>query len=354
MAVAVLVSACVGCGRRTTVEGRVPEFSGATMGTVYHVKVVLQEPSETHLADLQALIEAELEDVEVRMSTYEADSELSRFNAHESTSPFRVSTSTIEVFQLALEISELTNGAFDITVGPLVNAWGFGPEAVPENPLAESEIQALMEHTGYEKIQVDPDTQTITKEDPGVFCDLSAIAKGYAVDRVCTALEEAGYHDYMVEVGGEVRTGGVNGKGVPWRIGIVNPEPLKGDVERIVPLSGWAMATSGDYRNFYERNGIQYSHTIDPRTGRPVTHNLASVSVIDKNCSVADGYATAIMVMGPDEAQRWAEEHNTIAFFIVRESVDRFRDITTTAFEEFVDQTGKSPEDEAKRVEVGR
>lgn len=312
------------------------------MGTVYHVNVVLPMPAETDIAALQALIEAELEDVNARMSTYRADSELSRFNSHQSTSPFPVSAATLEVFELALEISARTNGAFDVTVGPLVNAWGFGPEATPENPLSDEEIEALMAHTGYKRIEIDAGRLAVKKEDPEVYCDLSGIAKGYAVDRLCAAFEKTGYHDYMVEVGGEVRTNGLNGEGVPWRIGIVNPDPVRGDVELVVPMSGWALATSGDYRNFYERNGVRYSHTIDPRTGRPITHNLASVSVIDKKCAIADGYATALMVMGPEEAVRWSEENGVIAFFIVREPNGEFRDIATKDFQKSLEAFRKA------------
>jgi thiamine biosynthesis lipoprotein len=312
------------------------------MGTIYHAKVVLPDPAGTDLAALQDLIEAQLDDVNAHMSTWRADSELSRFNAHDSTTPFSVSETTLKVLRVARDISERTNGAFDITVGPLVNAWGFGPEAVPENPLSDSEIEALKAHTGYQKVVLDPANSMVSKEDPAVYCDLSAIAKGYAVDRVCAALEAAGYHNYMVEVGGEVGTNGLNGEGVPWRIGIVNPDPFHGEVEVVVPLSGWSLATSGDYRNFYERNGVRYSHTIDPRNGRPITHNLASVSVIHKECAMADGYATALMVMGPEAALKWAEENDILAFFIVRETEGRFRDLATSAFDAYLGEQGRS------------
>ncbi len=310
------------------------------MGTVYKVKVVLPEPAATDLAALQALIEAELEGVNGRMSTYRPDSELSRFNAQASTGPFPVSAPTFEVLRLALEISGQTGGVFDVTVGPLVNAWGFGPENVPETPLSDSEVAALLEHTGYEKLALDPAGLTVSKADPAICCDLSAIAKGYAVDCVGLALENAGFLNYMVEVGGEVRTRGVNGEGQPWKIGIVCPDTVQGGLEQIVPLSGWSLATSGDYRNFYERDGVRYSHTIDPRTGRPITHNLASASVIHQECAVADGYATALMVMGPEDALRWCEEHDVLAFLIVRESDGRFRDVASPAFERFIAAAG--------------
>jgi thiamine biosynthesis lipoprotein len=240
------------------------------------------------------------------------------------------------VFQLALGISEQTGGVFDITVGPLVNAWGFGPDSVPATPLSDAEVASLLAHTGYGKLTLDPDNLTVSKADPEVYCDLSAIAKGYAVDRVGLALEEAGFFDYMAEVGGEVRTRGLNAEGQPWRIGIVCPDPTQGGLEQIVPLSGWSLATSGDYRNFYERDGVRYSHTIDPRTGRPITHNLASASVIHTECALADGYATALMVMGPEDALRWCEEHDVIAFLIVREAEGHFRSLASPAFERFL------------------
>ncbi|HOD49705.1 MAG TPA: FAD:protein FMN transferase [Candidatus Hydrogenedentes bacterium] len=341
-ALVILLLACAGCRDRVPIHERVPEFSGTTMGTVYKAKVMLPDPAGTDLTALQHLIEAELEGVNAAMSTYLPDSELSRFNTHASTTPFPVSAATLDVFRLALEISERTNGAFDITVGPLVNAWGFGPGDVPENPLSDNEIQALKEHVGYQKVTIDPVASTVRKDDPALYCDLSAIAKGYGVDRVCAALENAGFHDYMVEVGGEVRTGGLNGEGAPWRIGVVRPDALLGDVETVVPMSGWSMATSGDYRNFYERNGVRYSHEIDPHTGRPISHNLASASVIHKECAVADGYATALMVMGPEEALHWANENDMAAFFIVRTADGHFRDIATKAFEQFMAQAGES------------
>jgi len=341
-ALAILV-ACAGCGRGTPARARVPEFSGSTMGTVYKVKVVLPDPAAADLAALHGLIEAELESVNGRMSTYRPDSELSRFNAHASAEPFPVSAPTFEVFRLALEISGETGGVFDITVGPLVNAWGFGPEDVPETPLSDAEVAALREHTGYRKLALDSARPAVSKADPAVYCDLSAIAKGYAVDCVGRALEQAGFLDYMVEVGGEVRTRGANGEGRPWKIGIVSPDAMLGGLEQIVPLSGWSLATSGDYRNFYERDGVRYSHTIDPRTGRPITHNLASASVIHKECAVADGYATALMVMGPEDALRWCEEHDVIAFLIVREPDGRFRDLASPAFERFLAAAGDAP-----------
>jgi thiamine biosynthesis lipoprotein len=330
------VLACMGCGAHSPARARVPEFSGPTMGTVYKVKVVLPEPGTADPATLQGLIAAELDHVNALMSTFRPDSELSRFNAHASTSPFPLSAPTFEVFQLALGISEQTGGVFDITVGPLVNAWGFGPDSVPATPLSDAEVASLLAHTGYGKLTLDPDNLTVSKADPEVYCDLSAIAKGYAVDRVGLALEEAGFFDYMAEVGGEVRTRGLNAEGQPWRIGIVCPDPTQGGLEQIVPLSGWSLATSGDYRNFYERDGVRYSHTIDPRTGRPITHNLASASVIHTECALADGYATALMVMGPEDALRWCEEHDVIAFLIVREAEGHFRSLASPAFERFL------------------
>ncbi len=339
-----VTAACItGGGCRPARAPQVLEISGATMGTLYQIKVVPREPAEPDIDALRSLIEAELDAVNTRMSTYDPDSELSRFNAHASTEPFPVSEMTFGVFQMAQEISEQTRGAFDITIGLLVNAWGFGPAALPNSSPTEDEIQALLRHTGFEKIHLDADNLTVQKDDPAVYCDLAGIAKGYAVDRVCLALEKAGFPDYMVEIGGEVRTGGLNAEGVPWRIGIIKPDIHAAALEQIVPISGWALATSGDYRNFYERDGERYSHTIDPRTGRPVAHNLASASVIHNEAAAADAYATALMVMGFDEGLRWAEENGLAVLLIARETEGGFRSAATQAFDDFIASATEKP-----------
>ncbi|MCB1034617.1 MAG: FAD:protein FMN transferase, partial [Acidobacteria bacterium] len=204
-------------------------------------------------------------------------------------------------------------GAFDITVGPLVTAWGFGPRRLPPEPPPEEELAELLPHVGFRLLELTD--EGVVKKDPRTQGDLSAIAKGYAVDQVAETLEAEGFDDYMVEVGGEVRTGGHAPGGGPWRIGIEGPTPEGHTLYRVLPLSNLAVATSGDYRNFYEVNGRRYSHTLDPKTGRPVEHAGAAVSVVMEDCASADGWATALLVLGPDAGYDLATEKELAALF---------------------------------------
>lgn len=307
-------------------------FQGNTMGTTFTVKVVDESLEAASQERLGKLIESELDGVNAKMSHYREDSELSRFNRYRETKPFPLSEQTFEVFRLARQISALTGGAFDVTVGPLVNAWGFGPEAPPERIPTDESIRELLQEVGYEKLELDPGARTVRKTEAQVTCDLSAVAKGYGVDRVAEALDRQGVSDYMIEVGGEVRTLGSNEQGQAWRIGIERPITSARAIQRVVSLSGWALATSGDYRNYYELDGVRYTHLIDPRTGRPITHRLASVTVVDRTCARADGMATALLVLGPDEGYQLAVAQNLAAFFLVHQGESGFREEATPAF----------------------
>lgn len=313
-------------------------FTGTTMGTVYTVKVVAPPPvlADAEGRALAERIKMELESVDEKMSTYRPDSELSRFNASHSTEPFPMSPETVAVFVYAHQVSKASGGAFDITVGPLVNAWGFGPndrEGRTDAPTPE-EIEDLRGRIGYEKIEIDSAANTVRKTQPDLYCDLSAIAKGYAVDQVARALDELGIENYLVEVGGELRSRGQNDRGQPWVIGIEKPVTDERTIHRTVPLSGWSMATSGDYRNYYEANGIRISHTINPKTGRPITHPLAAVTVFHRECVLADAYATALMVLGPDAGHKLAEQLGLPAVLIIRRDDGTFEERTTQAFDE--------------------
>ena len=276
---ALLAAACGGPDRGPHLY----TFQGSTMGTTFMVKVVTETLGEERQAEVLELIEAELDEVDTKMSHYLEDSELSRFNRSHDTSPFTVSEETLEVFRHAQELARLSGGAFDVTVGPLVDAWGFGPEerviepSEPIEPRPDEVISRLIAHVGYTKIELDLEHSTIRKTDPSVACDLSAIAKGYGVDQVSEALRREGFGDHLVEVGGEVRAAGLNDAGHPWRIAIEQPGSGSTVPGRIVPLSNLAMATSGDYRNYYEVGGVRFSHTIDPRTGYPVSQSRARV-----------------------------------------------------------------------------
>jgi thiamine biosynthesis lipoprotein len=244
----------------------------------------------------------------------------------------------LEVVLEAQRVSRLTGGAFDITVGPLVDVWGFGPSSVDETP-SDTVIQELLAATGYQQLEVDVRAGTLRKAGDSCHIDLSAIAKGYAVDRVAAALDDGGYGSYLVEIGGEVRTRGHNGAGEAWRVGIERPDPERRSVYAAVALSGLSMATSGDYRNFFIRDGVRISHTIDPRTGRPVAHDLASVSVVAASCMTADAFATALEVMGPAEGFEFAERQHISAFFLIRAGDGVFEERRTSQWDASIENS---------------
>jgi len=335
----ILCTACNGPAPKPNAAVQFLEFEGNTMGTTYSVRIA--HPPQEYVDtpnDLALIIERELDHVDEHMSTYRADSELSRFNASDDTNPLAISDDTAQVFDRALRVSEETDGAFDVTVGPLVNAWGFGPDGRPETPLSDEMIATLKMRVGFSKLELDLEKNTIAKDIPDLYCDLSAIAKGWAAERVAAALSEAGCTDYMAEVGGEVQTLGLNHDRVPWRIAIETPEEGRREIFAVAGLSGVGMATSGDYRNFYDVDGKRLSHTIDPRTGRPIDHDLGSVSVVHEACALADAYATALMVMGADEGFAWASEQGLAAFFITRDQEGALQYRSTDTFAPYLAQ----------------
>jgi thiamine biosynthesis lipoprotein len=307
------------------------ELRGPAMGTTWSVKAV-RAPS-TDAAQLQAAIDERLELVNSLMSTYDAESELSRFNRFASTEPFPLSPSTLAVFSLAQDISTLTGGAFDVTAGPLIAAWGFGAAAADTPSPTRSQLAALRSRVGYQLLRLDPASGQIAKAHPEVVCDLSAIAKGYAVDQVAEALRALGYEHFLIEVGGELAARGQRPDGGPWRVAIERPDALTRSVYAVVALQDRAMATSGDYRNFHQGDGVRLSHLIDPRVGRPIGNRLASVSVVDASAARADALATALSVLGPDEAHALAEREAIAAYFILRSGKNSTEVLTTTAFE---------------------
>ena len=309
------------------------EFSGPTMGTTYSVKVPTDEFGVNAESDVASAIERELSRVDGLMSTYDSASELSRFNRSHATTPFAVSAETAEVFALARAVSAASSGAFDVTVGPLVEAWGFGPSPLREEHPTGQELDALAEHVGYDLIEVDIIHRTIQKTHSGTVADLSAIAKGFAVDRVAGALAALGFESFLVEIGGELKARGRKPDGTAWQIGIESPEGGVRKVYRTIALVDMAIATSGDYRNFYERDGILYAHIIDPRTRRPVRHAGTSISVLHERAALADAWATALSVLGPDEGLTVAEREGLTAFFIVR-TQDGFESRATSTFRE--------------------
>ena len=326
----VLLAAATGCRAPDSIQEY--RFQGSSMGTTFEVKVVASLLPEQQQEQVREAIQDQLQEIDRKMSTYREASEISRLNRSRETVPQPLSRDTLTVLAEALRISRMTGGAFDITVGPLVNAWGFGPPPHPTALPTPAEIERLKLRSGWAKIELDPRTSTIRKREPALYLDLSAIAKGYAVDRLSEVLVEMDLTRHMVELGGEVRTSGRNSGGDPWRIAIEKPVPGGRAFQRILPLENLALATSGDYRNFRRVEGGQVSHTIDPRTGRPVRHELASVSVVATSCMRADGYATALMVLGEDAGYRLAAEQDLAALFLVRTREGSFRERETPAF----------------------
>ena len=309
-------------------------LSGITMGTVYQIKI--NSPQAFEQRDkIQLGVARVLDHIDKSMSTYNPDSELSKINKNRTTSWQPVSEDLYQVLDDAIKISNLTNGAFDITVGPLVNLWGFGPEQKDKAIPSEQAIRSRLANTGYQNLALRSDPRSVSKKLPGMYIDLSGIAKGYGVDKVAEFLEGMGFLNYLVDIGGEVRVRGINPEGKPWQIGIERPVAGQRSVQRVIPLRNIAMATSGDYRNFFEVNGKRYSHTIDPKTGRPVTHNLESVTVLNATTAIADALATGLEVLGPASASELAAKHAIAAYFIVHKN-DGYVATETPAFTDLI------------------
>ena len=312
------------------------DLVGHTMGTTWSVRLVQKgELAESEL--LRAAIEGRLEELNARLSTYIDSSEVSRFGAHDGTNWFSVSADTYEVVRKAIEISELSDGAFDITIGPLVDLWGFGASGPRVSLPAQADIDNLLANIGHTLIEVRELPMAVRKMRAAVQIDLSAIAKGYAVDEIARLLDGYGFPSYMVEIGGEVRTRGSRADGQAWRIAIEDPDAEKRAVQRILPLRNLAVATSGDYRNFFDYDGKRYTHTLDPRTGWPVAHNLASVSVISETAMAADALATALLVLGSQKGLDLAVQKNIAASFIVRNELG-LQELQSPRFKEIVEK----------------
>ncbi|MEZ6149520.1 MAG: FAD:protein FMN transferase [Pirellulaceae bacterium] len=307
-------------------------ISGQTMGTTYSIKLSPAATGTPALTHVSQQIEAELASVNAQMSTYLTTSELSRFNQLDSNEWFPVSQETADVVALALQLNDQSDGAFDVTVGPLVNLWGFGPAPRQTQTPSQADIAALLEAVGADKLQVRLAPPALRKTHPALQVDLSAIAKGHGVDRVVNVLERLQFSSYFVEIGGEVRTKGTKPGGQAWQIGIEQPRSDQRSVAEVLLLTDQALATSGSYRNFFEVGGRRYSHTISPKTGWPVEDPIVSASVLADNCALADGVATAMMSAGFDAGLALAER-NDWAVMLVRPTADgEFETIESTAF----------------------
>ncbi|WP_157980363.1 FAD:protein FMN transferase [Pseudidiomarina taiwanensis] len=302
--------------------------SGETMGTTYTIRYVTANPQHAP-EHVKERVDGLLAQINSQMSTYDPDSELSRFNRLRSTEPVVISRSLEFVVRRALGVAVETEGLLDVTVGPLVNLWGFGPNGRPERVPTEAEIATARAHSGYQLLTVE--NHQLSKAHPEVYVDLSTIAKGYAVDRVAGLLEQMEIYNYLVEIGGEMRTKGMKPGSEPWKIAIEKPTVEQRAIQMVVLPGDAGIATSGDYRNYFESAGQRYSHIIDPRTAKPIQHNLASVTVIADTCIDADAYATALTVMGTEKALAFAEEKQLAVLLIAYED-GAFVEYVSSAF----------------------
>ncbi|NOZ07286.1 MAG: FAD:protein FMN transferase [FCB group bacterium] len=294
------------------------QFYGQTMGTTYSIKIAGVSLTENERSRLYEELDSLIQGVNERMSTYLDSSELSLVNADHTTDPIPLSPELYRVIKRGQEVSGMTGGAFDITVQPLVRLWGFGNTGRRWTPPNDYEIKALLDEVGYKNLTLTGNA--LVKKNPNAEIDLSAIAKGYAVDSAAEFLIAEGYENFMVEIGGEVSCGGVNAQGDPWQIGIQYPDDAVEDAMKLigkVSLREKAMATSGNYRNYFDYNGERFSHTIDPKTGYPVTNKVVSSTVIARNCMDADAYATSLMVLGPEAGLKWINSLDGTECFMV-------------------------------------
>jgi len=305
-----------------------------TMGTTYSIKLI-SDDNNIDKNKIHTDIDFILADVNQSMSTYIADSELSLVNQTSVSDWQHISDDLFDVIEHANDVSLITNGAFDVTVGPLVNLWGFGPDPFTQEIPNESILEATKQHTGYKKILFNKSSLSIAKSDPDIYIDLSGIAKGFAVDKIALYLDKNNIQNYLVEIGGELVGKGLNADNLPWQIGIEQANSFERSVQNIVKLDNMAMATSGDYRNYFEKDGVRYSHTIDPVTGKPIIHNLASVTVLHNSAMHADAMATAFMVMGTEKTHLLAKKLE-IAVYTLSKTDDGFEEKYNQHFKSYL------------------
>lgn len=322
---AALLGACVlfsGCDSATTPAtpaSTATVLDGKTMGTFWRVSVIGVDEAKAQA--LRAKVQAQLDADDRLLSTWKNDSALMRFNHATDTRPWPVSEAMADIVTLSLRIGAKTHGAMDITVGALVNLWGFGPDKQPVATPDAQAIAAAKARTGLQHLQVinQSGRQFLQKDIPDLFVDLSTVGEGYAADHLARLMEQEGISRYLVSVGGALVSRGMNGEGKPWRVAIQKPTDQENAVQAIVDINGHGISTSGSYRNYYELDGKRISHVIDPQTGQPITHKLVSVTVIAPTALEADGWDTGLMVLGPEKAQQVVREQGLAVYMIVKE-----------------------------------
>ncbi|QIZ75607.1 FAD:protein FMN transferase [Ferrimonas lipolytica] len=324
---AIFVSGC-------TPSAQVVKIEGSTMGTSYHISWV---GDAAQAQQLQTKIDDRLVAVNQSMSHWQPDSLISRFNHYDSTEPMTIDHDFATVMAESIWLAEQTERALDVTIAPIIDLWGFGPQGQVEQAPSPREIAMAQALSGINKVSLND--LALSKSEPLLTLNLSAIAKGFGVDVVADLLEQHQIGSYMVEIGGELRLRGTKPAGKPWRIAIERPDPAGRELFQVIEPGNMAVATSGDYRNFFEENGTRFSHLIDPRSGAPITNRLASVTVLSPSCMRADGFATAFSIMGTEASLAYANEHKMPVMLIEKSISGQFNTFYSDAFKTYVNDS---------------
>lgn len=312
-------------------EEKLHKFSGQTMGTVYSVIIYEPDLQQDEVILLKKKVEETLKDVNKKMNPFDPNSEISKFNNHKSIAPFAISNNFYEILMISKNIYQKSGGVFDPTIAPLINIYGFGTEKKEDIKISQQKIDSLKKQIGFDKINIH--NKKLIKQIPNLQLNLSAIAKGWGVDQVAKTLLENNYQNFIVEIGGEVFANGKK-KNKEWKLGIDAPETgnLPGEkIQSIIQIKNKGVATSGDYRNYYEKDGKRISHLIDPRNGIPISHNLVSVTIVAENCTYADAIATASIILG-DEGVEFVENIKNVEGYFIFRNGDGFEVKSTAGF----------------------
>jgi len=323
-ALVVLAGVLCGCGNGDNLES----FGGPTMGSTYSIKY-LRHPGLPAPSEVRVQVEKILAEVDQQMSTYRSDSDIERFNDLPPNRCQKMPASILKLIRVGEQLSEQSEGSYDLTVEPLLNLWGFGPQAREEKVPSAQALAEVRQRLGYQHLRIDRDQLC---KDAAVEVDFNSIAAGYAVDTIAARLESLGIHDYLAEATGELKAAGKKLDGSPWRIALEEPRDDQQVAERIIAVDGYGVSTSGDYRNYFVQDGRRYSHTFDARTGAPILHTLASVTVIHPSALMADGLSTLLLILGPERGWDYAQAHDIGAFFVIRADTG-FVTRTNQAFE---------------------
>lgn len=305
-----LMGALTACGSGDSLES----FGGPTMGSTYSVQYV-RSPDGPKAAQVQPEVEAILAEVDKQMSTYRSDSDIERFNVLPANSCQRMPAGVLELVRVGEQLSVASHGSYDLTVEPLLNLWGFGPQARVERVPTAQEVAQVLQRVGHGHLRIDGDKLC---KDAAVEVDFNSIGPGYAADLISARLQALGIRSYLVDMSGELKAVGKKADGSPWRIALEEPRDDQQVAQKTIELDGYGVSTSGDYRNYFVQGGQRYSHTFDALTGAPITHVLTSVTVIDRSTLMADGLSTLLLILGPERGWAYAEEHKIPAFFVIR------------------------------------